>query len=142
MRIQVLVLVGLLVSSPAWAVNKCKGPDGKVTYQEGSCATTEKGEAVLIRETKTPSLGSDYEAVLQKRVRDAARACRMDELPKLPEVGWTEDKFLQCSKFGVVAPASKVNVTRTDTGISKQFVYRDSDVYVYTINGVVTAIQR
>lgn len=142
MRTHIVIVVAFLASSPVLAVNKCKGPDGKVTYQESACAASEKGETVIIRETKTPDFASSYEATLKKRVRDAAQACRLDDLPSLPEVGWSEEKFLQCSRFGVVAPASKVNVTRSTTGVFKQFVYRDSDVYIYTTNGVVTAVQR
>jgi len=38
----------LLAAAPAWAINKCKGPDGKVTYQETGCASHESGEAVKI----------------------------------------------------------------------------------------------
>ena len=38
MKPQVLATVLLLVAAPAWAINKCKGPDGKVRYQEAPCA--------------------------------------------------------------------------------------------------------
>lgn len=32
--------------SPAWAVNKCTGPDGKVAYQDAPCANTSKATEV------------------------------------------------------------------------------------------------
>lgn len=34
------------LSAPAWAINKCTGPDGKVAYQEAPCAG--RGEAVKV----------------------------------------------------------------------------------------------
>jgi hypothetical protein len=33
--------------SPAWAVNKCTGPDGKVVFQDAHCAG--KGETITVR---------------------------------------------------------------------------------------------
>jgi hypothetical protein len=39
------VLLGFL--SPAWAVNKCTGPDGKVSFQDAPCEGT--GEKVDVR---------------------------------------------------------------------------------------------
>ncbi len=38
MHTRTLLAVALLIASPAWAVNKCKGPDGKVVYQDTLCA--------------------------------------------------------------------------------------------------------
>ena len=38
-RAALLTLVWLAVS-PAWAVNKCTGPDGKVVYQDAMCGTS------------------------------------------------------------------------------------------------------
>ena len=42
----VLFAVALLLAAPAWAINKCTGANGKVTYQEAACASTEAGETV------------------------------------------------------------------------------------------------
>ena len=30
-------LLAIFAAAPAWAINKCTGPDGKVTYQEQAC---------------------------------------------------------------------------------------------------------
>ncbi len=35
-------------ASPAWAVNKCKGPDGKVIYQDSACSQHEVSETLKI----------------------------------------------------------------------------------------------
>ena len=37
------VLVLTLVCTPVWAINKCTGSDGRVTYQEAACPTDAKG---------------------------------------------------------------------------------------------------
>ena len=52
--IKPLIFVGatLLAMAPAWAVNKCTGPDGKVAFQDAPCAG--KGEKVDVR----PASGS------------------------------------------------------------------------------------
>lgn len=36
----VAALAALLIASPAWALHKCTGPDGKVTYSDTHCATS------------------------------------------------------------------------------------------------------
>lgn len=38
----------LLFCVPAWAINKCTGPDGKVAYQDASCSTKETAHATAI----------------------------------------------------------------------------------------------
>lgn len=43
----------IALSAPAWAINKCTGPDGKVTFQDASCSSG-KSEAVQVR----PASGS------------------------------------------------------------------------------------
>ena len=135
------LIVGVAYCPSTWAINKCTDASGKISYQEQPCTASDKGQEVTIRNTKSANSVDNYGAILDKRIRDAAKTCGMDDLPIYPDIGWTEDKFLQCSRFGVVSPASKVNITRNATGVFKQFVYRDSDVYIYTNNGVVTSIQ-
>lgn len=47
MRFVIFVAVLCAVTSPAWAVNKCTGPDGAVVFQDAPCAG--KGEALNVR---------------------------------------------------------------------------------------------
>ncbi len=51
--LKVLTLVALLAAAPAWAVNKCTGPDGKISYQETPCAG--QGGELKIRSQGTPA---------------------------------------------------------------------------------------
>lgn len=41
MRLQYIAVAGLLAGlyNPAWAINKCTGPTGQVTFQDAPCAT-------------------------------------------------------------------------------------------------------
>lgn len=39
----------LALAAPAWAINKCTGPDGKVSFQDAPCTGGGKGEKVEVR---------------------------------------------------------------------------------------------
>ncbi|EJE51418.1 hypothetical protein PMI14_03927 [Acidovorax sp. CF316] len=39
----------LVLAAPAWAINKCTGADGKVSFQDAPCAGSGKGEKVEVR---------------------------------------------------------------------------------------------
>ncbi len=42
-----LLAAALAVGTPAWAINKCTGPDGKTVFQDAPCAG--KGERIEVR---------------------------------------------------------------------------------------------
>jgi hypothetical protein len=56
MRSAVIAGAGLLAAlcAPAWAINKCTGPDGKVSFQDAPCATG-KAEVLNIRRGGAPN---------------------------------------------------------------------------------------
>lgn len=39
----------LALAAPAWAINKCTGPDGKVSFQDAPCVGAGKGEKIEVR---------------------------------------------------------------------------------------------
>lgn len=45
----------LLACGQAWAINKCTGPDGKVSFQDAPC-TTDKAEVLHMRRDAAPSV--------------------------------------------------------------------------------------
>lgn len=53
-----VLMAALMVCAPSWAVNKCTGPDGKVSFQDAPCSG--RGEALTVR----PSGGSQSAAPL------------------------------------------------------------------------------
>lgn len=61
-QLELLALAGLLLCAPAWAVNKCTAPDGKVTYQAQACPFTGSG-AVLYPGRRVVVVVPDPEAL-------------------------------------------------------------------------------
>lgn len=57
----IVLLLSLSALAPAWAINKCTGPDGKVAYQDAPCAG--KGETINVKPASGQSpvvkLGAD-----------------------------------------------------------------------------------
>lgn len=123
-----------LAAGQAWAVNRCTGPDGKVTYQEAMCS--DNATAVTIKPQYQPAdTGS-----LDDRIRIAAKACGLSKLPEYPEVGWSEERFLACSVVAL-SGTPKINTTETAAGVSKQYVFRYYRAYVYVRGDKVVAVQ-
>ena len=50
---QAIFLIAALLVTPAWAINKCTGLDGKVSFQDAPCAG--KGEQVDVRPASGPA---------------------------------------------------------------------------------------
>ena len=44
LKICAVMAATLLAASPAWAINKCTGPDGKVVFQDAPCADGRGGK--------------------------------------------------------------------------------------------------
>ena len=44
---QAVVMCALALAFPSWAINKCKGPDGKVVFQDAPCMG--QGEKIEVR---------------------------------------------------------------------------------------------
>lgn len=66
------------------------------------------------------------------------------KVPSDPKVGMSEQQFRACTYLGVYGNLT-VNETQTLKGVQRQYVVKDSFAgvrYVYTSQGVVTAIQR
>lgn len=133
-----IVVATMAGTAPVWAVNKCTGPDGSVTYQEAACGTSSKAESVKVPSGPAPN---KWEQMVSDALAKARVHCKTDDIPYYPEVGWSEERFLRCSRAGVLG-ASAVNETSTASGVSKQYVFRLVNSYVYTQNGVVTSIQK
>lgn len=135
-RTMLFALLAATLCAPAWAVNKCTGADGRVVYQEASCDATTKA-AAQVKTWNVSSGGSDYE----ERLRRATTECGIEKMPDYPEVGWSEEKFLQCCKMSH-GPSPVINRTETALGVSKQYVFDYYKAYVYVRGGKVVAIQR
>jgi len=167
-----VLLVAALLCMPAWAINKCNGPDGKAVFQDAPCAGTgitvaedieQKKKAAQVKAAPAkPSVPSSYEMPsqvsiqedVQRRVQAAtkeadatlarARANCKKEIAEYPVIGMTEADFKNCTNFGLMVKPETVNETETAAGVTRQYVYRNHHWvrFLYTRNGIVTAIQR
>jgi len=133
----------LLAAAPAWAINKCKGPDGKMHYQDTPCAAEHSGGEVDIK----PATGhADPETANQVKARaqvQQAKSDREDAVNKgiatgEPVIGMTEEELQRA-----LGAPSKVNAANYSGTRKDQLIYykNNGTWYVYTKNGVVESIQ-
>ena len=137
MRRYAIVIAALLAACPAWAIHKCIGPGGQVTFQDAPCAG--QGERL---EVKPASGRDDPSADLEARQRlsklkqqgDLAEAIRRGQ----PAVGMTERQLMDA-----MGEATTVNANNYGGRQRQQRVYeRPGETwYVYTENGVVHSLQ-
>lgn len=129
----------VLSASPAWAVNKCIGPDGKAVFQDAPCEG--KGEKLRILgagQADPNSSGSTYWR------REAARIERKERgetaiAQRQVFVGMGAEEVR--SAWG---EPNRINSTLNASGHSEQWVYRREQgryQYVYLSAGVVSSIQ-
>lgn len=147
MRLAIYAALFVLASGQAFAAIKCTTADGRTVYQDAPCPSGAKADPVDTRPNGlSPSQAGrfdlgEYGRALAAALDAAKAACGGGGLPVLPEVGWSEARFLQCSRLGVVGTYT-VNETQVAGGVGRQYVFRNSDTYVYTNNGQVTGVQR
>ncbi len=160
--------VALLMAAPCWAINKCTSPDGKVMFQEAPCPGTGITVAEDLERKKAQQAEKDAALAARKKEESQAQqeARRRAEesaqhsnaglvaaqknckngVPEYPTVGMSEANFRGCTQFGVLFPPTDINTTETAAGVLKQYIYSadlNSGIrFVYTRNGVVSAIQR
>lgn len=70
MKFKLLWAALLLATSPAWAINKCTGPDGKVAFQDAPCQGKGKGELLDVK----PASGKGNSSPVAPGGTDAAAA--------------------------------------------------------------------
>ena len=133
-----LVLLSLAAAcAPAWAINKCTGSDGRVSYQAEPCAAGAAGSARV----DTSGAGQpDPEGAIRAR-QDVLRARTLDAI-NAGKVGVGMSAADVRRAWG--AP-DKINRTLSASGAEEQWIYRSGrigyDQYVYLSNGVVTTVQ-
>jgi len=119
------VLAALTLTAPAWAINKCTAPDGKVSYQEAPCISAQSAQELKVP-TSPPANDQDARfnnAIAVGKIMVGMSAAQVRR-------AWGEP--------------TKINVTLGATGRSEQWVYRGRnyrDDYVYLDNGVVRSVQ-
>ena len=133
-------LIAALLAAPAGAVNKCTGPDGKVSFQDKMCdygtAETLKIRPVSSVSTNSAAVANDPNASLQKlkRDNDIAEAIRIHK----PLVGMTVAQLQEA-----MGRPTKVNGANYSGNQSDQLIYErpQETWYVYPRNGFVESVQ-
>lgn len=119
------MLAAVALSGPAWAINKCTAPDGKVSYQEAPCATAQGAAELKVQ--PGPATG-DQDASFANSI--AVGKIMVGMTAAHVRRAWGEP--------------TKINVTLSASGRTEQWVYRGRnyrDDYVYLDNGVVRSVQ-
>ena len=151
-----LIFAALLAVAPAWAIHKCTGPDGRVVYQATACPGSGEivGNEIARREAERKATAqrkqdekeASRRAWAQHRLDEQTRlqSCK-GQIHDVPFVGMTVHAMENCTRFWErYGAGARVNETETALGIRRQYVFnlRDNIRYLYTANGIVTAIQR
>lgn len=119
------MLLALVLSAPAHAVNKCTGADGKVTFQDAPCPNNAAAAEVKIWKEPPgdPMAASINSAIATGKVM----------------IGMTAQQVR--SSWG---SPTKINSSIGSYGKHEQWIYDRGNYrsqYVYVENGVVTAVQ-
>ena len=126
-----------MLATPAWAINKCTGPDGKVAFQDAPCPDG-RGEKLHIHAAPAPgpNAAAEAQARLDKLKRDnaMAEAIRTNK----PLVGMTVGQLQNA-----MGTATKVNADNYNGVQREQVIYErlNETWYVYTRNGMVESVQ-
>ena len=138
-KILLMAAALLAAASPASAVQKCTGPDGKVTFQDVPCAN---GRSEVLHLPSSAGQGPDGAATAQaqsrveklKRDNEMAEAIRTHK----PLVGMSVAQLQDA-----MGPATKVNADNYNGTQREQVIFeRPAETwYVYTRDGVVDSIQ-
>jgi len=129
--------------APAWAINKCIGPDGKVYLQDTPCAADHKGGEIAVH----PSGGyGDQDAANRAKEREQMQLAKSRQRDAIhqgiatgePVIGMNTDELRQALGAPSKVIAGNFGGTRKDQAI---FYKPGGTWHVYTENGIVESIQ-
>ena len=139
MKHALLLTIVLLTATNTWAVNKCKGPDGKISFQDAPCADG-TGEKLNIRERAPSRTTTDLESTQQGQIASLRAQNEISAAIRegRPVIGMTVKQLNE--SMGL---ATKVNTHSLNGEMREQAIFeRDNGTwYVYTKNGLVDYIQ-
>lgn len=140
--IHAVTVVLAALCTPAWSINKCTGPDGRVAFQDAACGG--KGEQIVVRpasgEANSPS-GNDAPALTSKQKTTAADkrfAIQVAIERREAVIGMTSEQL----QLAMGLP-NRINTGEYKSGSTQQRIYERPGTtwYVYTDGQFVTAVQ-
>ena len=103
----------IMICVPAWAVNKCTGPDGKLTYQDAACGNTSKAtEQLKTWDNSTTSRANSWRFENKKDDMTGKVACMAISSITFPKAG-TATKFIPVHAVVLASADSEVIGIRT-----------------------------
>jgi len=128
----------LVASAPAWAINKCTGPNGKTVFQDMPCV----GQGTEV--TVNPASGSSADPVAAVRAQVQIGQARLDDAiadgiaTGRPVIGMNADQLQQA-----LGAPSKINTSNYGGRHEDQWIFYKphGTWYVYTTNGIVRSTQ-
>ena len=136
-----LLIAALIASGQAYAVNKCKGPDGSTVFQDAPCAG--QGETIKVSPASghaSPESAAAGSARTRAELADINRRAetRAAIERREPLIGMTEAELLQA-----MGQPDRANLANYNGTPHNQLIYERGarTLYVYTDAGVVKAIQ-
>lgn len=132
-----VVMALSMASTGVFAINKCVGPDGKVSFQDAPCAG--RGEKINVRPASgkgDAAAAADAQARVETLRADNDMSAAIRE--GRPIVGMTTAQLNQAMGL-----ATKVNTDTGAGGLREQAIFeRPTETwYVYTRNGRVESVQ-
>ena len=128
MKIEALLAICLLVSAEsAEAQFKCKKPDGSIGFQDRPCPNDTTSERVRITSTNTLGPAAERPDHIRRAIAEGK-----------PAVGMTLAELERA-----IGKPEKVNAAQYGKDFKNQLIYytESRTLYVYTTDGIVTAIQ-
>jgi len=133
----------LLASTPAWAINKCKGPDGKMYYQDTPCASGHSGGEIDIRPASgdaAPDAADQARARTQTQLASSRQRDAINQgiASGEPVIGMSEEELQRALGAPSKVIAGNFRGTQKDQIV---FYKSNGTWYVYTTSGIVESIQ-
>jgi hypothetical protein len=149
MNTLLILMAATALAAPAWAANKCKGPDGKVFYQDLPCECQEK---VILSGTGSADPGATGPSYYKREADRMAREEKLDAQREAFEAK-THRAILNKEVFVSMlaedarkswgAP-TRINSSVWAGGRSEQCVYdrgSSRSQYIYVRDGIVSSTQ-
>lgn len=127
-------LSAALAVSPAWAVNKCTGPDGRVAFQDAPCAG--KGEALTVRPSSGAARAAPADAGGNKPQTNAER------IEGQIAASQKERRLRELTQREVPVAQSAVTQHLADCEAEQARIQRDQFAYVQNLYGKTHAAQK
>lgn len=133
-----LAAVFLAAAQPAWAINRCTGPGGQVSYQDAPCVAG-TGTAIQVRPASghaQPAASTASDPAAPKPMTEA------DRLNKMSDQSAKERRLRQLQTLDVPNARARIDQHRAACAREQRALENDQYRYVQNLYGKTHAAQR